>query len=151
MDNSDIQTGIVGIPRELIFNLLELTWAQKCQLQDVSVNTLTISQTRIAGIETVIQLRQRIAENVHWNTLCTSPVTTAYLNRLFGRVAHRLDSSVGGIIEIFLRSGRFMPFVNGRRTAVVSTAVWNDVQKALEGSDAVTRQCFMDNWAANMK
>lgn len=151
MDNMDIETGIVGIPPELIFNLLDMTFAQHCALSEATIGVLTMAQTRVAGINTPKDLRQRIAENVHWNTLCRAPVTTAYLNRIFGRVANKLDDSVGNVVEIFLRSKRFTAFVEGPKTAVVSTPVWTAVNEQWEGLDAVTLALFKGNWAANTK
>ncbi len=150
-NDNDIKTGLAGLNSQVIPDALSLTFSQKLGLEQQVIDSISMMQTSVAGIDSAEQLRRRVAECVHWNTCCASPVSTAYLNRLFGRVAHRLGLNVSGIVQLFIQSGRFVPFGEGPRSAVVATKVWNEVLEQWKGFDDNTVYIFKSNWTDNIK
>lgn len=108
-------------------DIMKLTPLTQGDVEQAALNTARMKSRSVDGIADAISLYNRILECVHLNILQGRPCSVAYLNRLFGRVAHRFKTRVTTIVHELLDTGALVPFEYGRKNAVVTAGALDNL------------------------
>jgi hypothetical protein len=135
-----------------------MTFMDKTRQLDVNlIDALTLKHNRVAGINEVDTLKDRMHQCIHWSTLCATPLTARHLNRLYGRVASRLKVSVSDLLLDFIVNGLVVTFDSKDRTdqrvSYVCKVVWDEVDnyfKSMGELDGMPKDA-LERWQSNIK
>lgn len=146
---------------DYIRDVTQITFLKFRDLPQNVIDALNIGANRIGGISTVDQLQHRMVECVHWHTLCMTPVSSSFLNRLFSRVAIRLEVQPTLIVQDLILKGTITSVEFFRKTGLVATAPWDEAVMEMATYAAQTikgeqeRSEYLENakflWANKLK
>ena len=98
-------------------------------------------------IDSHASLRAHLAECIRWWSLNNRPVTLQYLNRVYGRVAHRYGTSARLEVLRLLESGHVGVLERGNKRGYVDSARWLEVTQA--SPDAIGE--IVQAWCSDMR
>lgn len=142
---SDVLIGTDGVPADIC----SVNMIQRAAFSDAVTDTLFVKYSSVYDVKSLDALTQRIKECVHWHSLNATPLSAAYLNRLYGRVASKHGTSVTALLHSLTLSGTLRTLNRySKRMAYVSAAVWNAEVESMPTDDF---EQAVNWWTGNIK
>lgn len=124
---------------EAILNVTPLPKALDVKYSDVyggklspeEVSRITIAASSTAGITALKGLRERILSLIHMHSCKIHPVSLGTLNRMYGRIASKLDTNVRTCVDYLCAAEYAVMLDDGTKRGLMSKVVWDEIQVSL--------------------
>lgn len=113
-------------------NILSLGFKEFYSLDPIEIQSLKIQSMEVGCINTISELKKRIAEYVHINSLENIPLKIGTINKRFISSARKFNLSVSNIIRSLSQSGHVVLIDRGGRSAIMSTKSDSERKALLE-------------------
>lgn len=141
------------VPSELFRRATELTLNDVINMPENTKAILLFSNNSITGLTSREAVKAALHRHVHINTLNTWPTSLSRLNRIYGRVACKHETSSRELADELINEGKLTPFTREGKTGLVATSLWTELPEVLsmqgieQGSGMY--EDVMYRWAAN--
>lgn len=119
----------------------------RAMMSEEQYNALRMMSTTTARLLSVDELVEAVRKHVHVHSLDAQPVGLSRLNRLYGRVAHRLNTTAREVSLDLIAEGKCILFEHGGKHALVSKAVWDALPEIVIGTNEDEYEAMLQKWA----
>lgn len=146
MDSTDFTDEAVPMPAKDILSVM-----LKDYLKESTLDAYRMQATQTADIKTQSDLRKRILEYVHVNSLQHTPVKSGHINRKFARVASRLGTDVTNCITRLIENDHLIMIDRGGKYGLISKRSHDERIILLEEDGDTNIGAALDNMMMNLR